>query len=54
MPAPASLPASWADQDPTNLQYRETSNRRLAGTLDVEKLPVVWAWAKNVAMGVCT
>lgn len=50
MPAPASLPASWADQDPTNLQYRETSNRRLAGNLDVEKLPVVWAWAKNVAI----
>lgn len=51
MPSSASPQASLANQDPTNLPvWRNTRSLCLAGSLDVEKLPVVQAWAKNVTI----
>lgn len=50
MPSPASLPASPANQDPTNLQYREASAPRLARDLRNGELPVVQAWLGSVAV----
>lgn len=50
MPSPAPLQASSASRDPTNLQYGETRNRRLARNLAVGKLPVVQAYVRGVAI----
>ena len=50
MPSPAPLRASSASRDPTNLQYGETRNRRLARDLAVGKLPVVQAYVRGVAI----
>lgn len=50
MPSPASLQASPANRDPTNLQYGETSDRRLARSLAIGVPPAVRACVRSVAL----
>lgn len=50
MPSPAPLQASSASRDPTNLQYGETSNRRLARSLASGVPPVVSACVRSVTL----
>lgn len=50
MPSPAPLQASSASRDPTNLQYGETSNRRLARSLAIRVPPVVPACVGSVTL----
>lgn len=50
MPSPAPLQASSASRDPTNLQYGETSNRRLARSLAIGVPPVVPACVRSVTL----
>ncbi len=50
MPSPAPLQASSASRDPTNLQYGETSDRRLARSLAIGVPPVVPACVRSVTL----